>query len=48
MLRHTTTKTPKKKKAAKNMKVGSIMMLPLRSEGFKYDSFSYGTIRPRA
>ena len=48
MLRHTTTKTPKKKKAAENMKVGSIMMLPLRSEGFKYDSFSYRTIRPRS
>jgi hypothetical protein len=32
MLRHTTTKAPKKKKAAKNMKVGSIMMLPPRSE----------------
>jgi hypothetical protein len=48
MLRHTTTKTPKKKKAARNMKVGSVMILLLRSEGFKYDSFSYGTIPPRA
>jgi hypothetical protein len=45
---YRTTKTPKKKKAAENMKVGSIMMLPLRSEGFKYDSFSYRTIRPRS
>jgi hypothetical protein len=48
LLRRTTTKTPKKKKAAKNMKVGGIMILSLRSDGFKYNGFSYGTIPRRA